>query len=139
MQSLKKLLLMLLAGVVVSAAAAPAQAQSGRMSVNIPFNFVVSGHTMKAGTYQIAEQRNFVAFVNDAGRARYTLLLPDDPAAVRNGNPYLRFIRYGNESFLTGIVFSEKDTARLPRSNREKEMVARSLGVPVSVEAGGSR
>lgn len=139
MQSLKKLLLLLFAAVVVSGVAAPAQAQSGRLSVNVPFDFLVDGHTMKAGVYRIHEQGNFLSFVNSAGEGRYALLLPDGPVATRDGNPYLRFTRYGNESFLTEIVFSDNDTARLPRTRREKEMMAQAVTEPVSVETGGSR
>ena len=140
MQSLKRLLMLLLAAVIVSAvAAAPAHAQSGRMVVDVPFDFVVAGHTMKAGNYRIQEQGNFLAFVNSRGETRYVLWQVDGRADRRDPNPYLRFSQYGSESFLTKIVFSEKDAVRVPPSASEKEMMARGVGEAISVESGAAR
>jgi len=141
MQNLKKSLLLLSIALVISAAAvAPAHAQAGRIKADIPFDFVLDKTTMKAGTYFIQTQGDFLSLRDDAGATRYVLALPGDKALLRNGQPYLRFNRYGNESFLSQIVFAEKNTVRLPQSGREKELEARSTtGDQIELRAGASR
>jgi hypothetical protein len=141
MQSVKKSLLVLLAAMAVSVLAqAPAQAQTACISVDVPFDFVLGNHLMKADRYRIQTQGNFLAVVNSAGQTRYVLMFPDGTAPSRNGQPYLRFHRYGNESFLTTVVFSEKDTVRLPRTSREKEITAQNkAGEPVDLGTAAAR
>ena len=126
MQSQKKSVLFLLAAVVVSALAiAPANAQGSRASFNVPFDFVVGKINLPAGTYRIGTQGNFVATVDGDGKATHFLLMATSDAASHDGRPYLRFTRYGKESFLTTIVFGGGATYVLPRSSREKEIMAR--------------
>ena len=125
MQNLKKsVLFVLMAVFVASLALMPAQAQSGSLSANVPFDFVLGKTTLKADTYRIQTQGSFIELVNAQGRSTYTLLLPGSDAANRNGQPYLVFTRYGTESFLSKIVFAADNIHNLPRSAREKEMMA---------------
>ena len=123
MQNLKKYVLFVLMTVfVASLAIVPAHAQG--ITANVPFDFVLGKTTMKADSYRLEKQGEFVAIVGVQGRTSYSLLLPDRDAASRDGQPYLIFTRYGTESFLSKIVFSAKVTYNLPRSSREKEMMA---------------
>ncbi len=125
MQSLKKSVLFLLMAVVVaSVAVAPAHAQSARVSANVPFDFVLGKTTMKAGSYRIEKQGSFIALVSEERKTRYALLFPGGDEANHNNEPYLIFTRYGTESFLNKVVFSATDTYDLPRSSREKEVMA---------------
>jgi|SRR5579864_5002278 len=141
MQSRKKSVLFLLAAVVVSAVAiAPAHAQGSRASFNVPFDFVIGQTKMEAGTYRIGTQGNFVAMVSGAGKTSYSVLMAAGSAATHEGQPYLRFTRYGRESFLNTIVFSEGSSFDLPRSSREKEIMARvTSGQQVDVLSEGTR
>ena len=41
-----------------------------------------------------------------------------------DGQPYLVFTRYGNVAFLSKVVFSENDNYDVPKTNREKELIA---------------
>jgi hypothetical protein len=126
MQSRKKSVLFLLAAVVVSALAiTPAQAQSPHASFTIPFDFVIGQTKMQAGTYRIGTEGNFIATVTGSGQSSYSLLMAASDAAGHSGKPYLRFTRYGHESFLTTIVFSDGVSYDLPRSSTEKEIMAR--------------
>ena len=124
MQNLKKTVLFVLMAVfVASLAIVPAHAQG--IAATVPFDFVVGKTTMKADSYRIETQGGFITLVDvQDGRASYALLSPGDDAANDNGQPYLVFTRYGTESFLSKVVFSADKTYNLPRSNREKEMIA---------------
>jgi hypothetical protein len=123
MQNLKKYVLLVLMTVfVASLALVPAYAQG--LSANVPFDFVLGKTTMKADNYRIQVEGGFVAIVGVQGATNYALLLPGGDAAIRDGKPYLIFTRYGTESFLSRIVFSADSIYNLPRSVREKEMMA---------------
>jgi hypothetical protein len=123
MQNLKKsMLLVLMAVFVASLTIVPAHAQG--IEATVPFDFVLGKTTLKADNYRIQMQGSFVAIVGAQGRASYALLLPGSDAANRNGQPYLVFTRYGTESFLSKVVFSADSIYNLPRSAREKEMMA---------------
>jgi len=140
MKNLKNSLLLLLAAVIVSAlAVVPAHAQSGRISANVPFDFVVDKTTLKAGTYAVKTDGDFLAIVSESGKTVYTLPLTGDSRDVHGGEPYLVFARYGNESFLTRVVFSESNTRRLAPNSREKEMMARTSGDTVNVHSGAGQ
>ena len=127
MQSQKKLLMFVLGAVIVSALAiAPAHAQSGRASFDVPFDFVAGKTVMKAGTYQIKTDGNFVVVFSN-GEAKSQLLMLPGSAAPRSGKEtYLQFTRYGNESFLSKVVFSNDLKFDLARSSREKEILAQT-------------
>lgn len=126
MQSHKKLLLFVLSAVMVSALAiAPAHAQSDRASFDVPFDFVVGQTVMKAGTYRFKTDESFVVLVSGGGKTSNLLLLPGSAAPREGRETYLQFNRYGNESFLSKVVFSNDTKFDLPRSSREKEILAR--------------
>jgi hypothetical protein len=141
MQNLRKYVLFAFMAVfVASLAIAPAHAQ-GRLAANVPFDFVLGQTTMKADTYRIESQGSFVALMDAEGRARYSMYLPgSDAADHHNGAPYLVFIRYGTETFLSRIVFSTDHTYDLPRSSKEKELAARlNSGEQIAVAIGAAR
>ena len=124
MQSLKKFVMLAMVALFGALAVAPAHAQSS-LTVNVPFDFVLGKTTFKSGSYRVARNgTSFAAFVDADRHAKYAMLLPGDDAPVRNGQPYLVFTRYGQESFLDKVVFSSDEVYDLPVSNREKEMKA---------------
>jgi hypothetical protein len=126
MQNLRKYVLFVLVGVfVASFAMAPAHAQSASISASVPFDFAVGATSLKAGSYRIVTQGSFVAFSLAGGNTTYTMLYQGVDATSRDGQPYLVFTRYGTESFLSKIVFSEDKSYAVPRSGREKELAAR--------------
>ena len=127
MQSRKKLLMFVLGAVIVSALAiAPAHAQSGRASFDVPFDFVAGTTVMKAGTYRFTTDGNFVVFVSNGEKTSQMMLLPGSAAPRSGRETYLQFTRYGNESFLSKVVFSNDVKFDLARSSREKEILARA-------------
>ena len=141
MQGLNKSVLLLLAGVVVSAfAIAPAHAQGSGAEFTIPFDFVMGQTKMEAGAYRIRTNGNFVATVSGSGKTSYSVLMIAGDAVSHKGLPYLRFTRYGKETFLDTIAFAGGTSYDLPRSSREKEVMARmSSGEQVDVVNVGTR
>ena len=124
MQNLKKFALFLLLTVfVTSLGIAPAHAQS-RLKADIPFDFELGKTTLKAGTYGVAVDGQFVILRGPDGKTVNALLLPGRADHHHKDEAYLIFTRYGQESFLNTIAFSVDQTYGLPRSNREKEMMA---------------
>jgi len=125
MQSLKKFVLFAgMAAIGAALAVAPAQAQSG-VSAKIPFNFVLGKTTLQAGQYRIAKSgESFVAVSGANGTTQFAMRLPGSHVRTSDGQPRLVFTRYGEESFLSKLVFSENEVYDLPVSGREKEMRA---------------
>ena len=105
---------------------APAHAQSRQLKANVPFAFSVGKTSLQAGNYRVGTEGAFVSFSKQGqgANAIYALLYPGSRASDHDGQPYLVFYRYGTESFLNKIVFSSNDVYELPRSNREKELMA---------------
>jgi hypothetical protein len=141
MQNLRKYVLFVFMAVfVASLAIAPAHAQSASISANVPFDFAVGKTSLKAGSYRIATQGSFVAFSLAGRNTTYTMLYPGGDASRRDGQPYLVFTRYGTESFLSKIVFSEDYSYAVPRSGREKELATHlNSGEQVAVLIGAAR
>jgi hypothetical protein len=144
MQSLKgSVLFALLAVFVATVAIAPAHAQSEGILVDVPFDFSVGSKHLQAGNYRIESagpSHSFIALAQTGGKTIYSIYNPSDRAAERNGEPYLVFTRSGEESFLTKIVVSAKESYDLPLTSRQKEILAQATSTDqVNIPAGGSR
>jgi len=109
----------------------------------IPFDFSAGGTQFQAGDYRVqipGEVGSFLLIARNGGDAKYTMLLPAHKEPLRNGEPYLVFHRYGTESFLTRVVFSDGQTYDLPRTSREKEILAGATSdEQVDLSMGSSR
>jgi hypothetical protein len=125
MQGIKKVVFMAVLAVVTMAAVAPAHAQDGRMSVNVPFDFVLGKSTLRSGQYHVERlPSGILLFTNlDGSLRRFAVLTPGGKATNRS-EPYLVFTRYGHDAFLSRVVFSAEDNYEVPKSNREKELIA---------------
>jgi len=143
MQTLKKYLFIgLMAVVAVASLNIPAAQAQGAVSVTIPFNFSVGSAQFEAGDYRLHPEGSlgsFLALAKIGGDTKFSMLLPgvnDEP----NRGPYLVFHRYGTEAFLTKVVFSPGETYNLPRTAREKEIIAeRNSGDQVEIPVGSAR
>jgi hypothetical protein len=127
MQGVKKLLFVAVMAVIAASAVAPAHAQDEkRMSVNVPFDFVLGKSALRNGQYKVEElPSGVVVFTTLDGHARqFALTSPGGKANGHNGDPYLVFTRYSGGTFLSRVVFSATDSYALPKTNREKELIA---------------
>ena len=124
MKSLLFAVLMIVLGTAISGT--PAHAQTGsRVSVNIPFDFVIGNAPLKAGSYTVEQvESGILSFSGRDGREhRFALTVLEDSA---NGSHHSHFVftRYGTEAFLNKVFLSaDNDCNQLPRSNREKKLV----------------
>jgi len=126
MQSVKKLgfvLGMAVLGAVV--ASLPARAEGDRrISVNIPFDFVVGNSTLKAGDYRVQElEKGVLDFGSADGQKHHFAIAESAPGNGRRSDPYLVFTRYGSEVFLSKIALSVDDSYEVQRSAREKQLI----------------
>jgi len=145
MQRLKKYLFIALMAVaaVASESIPAAQAQDAQAVATIPFNFAVGSTQFPAGDYRLHTEGFLGSFLAlskaGGGGTKFSLLMPgvsDSP----NRGPYLVFHRYGTEAFLTKVVFSPAETYNLPRTAREKEILASvNSGDQVEIPVGSSR
>ena len=116
--------LLIVLGTAISSA--PAHAQTGsRVSVNIPFDFVVGNATLKAGQYKVEQvESGLLSFSGlDGQEHRFALAILGNSANVGHHTHFV-FTRYGSEAFLSKVFLSDdNDCNQLPRSNREKELI----------------
>jgi hypothetical protein len=125
MKSLKKVGLFLFMGVLgATLAGTAAHAQSGgRITVTVPFDFMVGNSTLKAGPYRVEKMESGVVGFNSLdGQTHQFVLTAGGTRTSHGGNPYLVFNRYGSEAFLSSVTLSEDDSFEMPRSDREKEL-----------------
>jgi len=136
----KSVLFVLLAAFAAMLAITPARAQS-EFAVNVPFDFTIGDHTYKAGDYTVANSPNGVLSLSAYGqRSMFVLGQPAGKLEGRSSLPYLVFTKYGNEAFLTKVVFSDDNSRDLMLSNQEKQHIAQlESGEQVSVPVQSSR
>lgn len=144
MQNLKKYLFVgLMAVAVIASLNTPAaQAQGPGADVTIPFNFSVGSTQLEAGNYRVHTEGSlgsFLALSKIGGDTKFSMLRPginDEP----NRGPYLVFHRYGTEAFLTRVILSPSEAYDLPRTAREKEILAgANPGDHVEIPVGSAR
>jgi hypothetical protein len=125
MRSLKKSV-MLVVGAVFGAALVVGTAHAqDHIAVNVPFNFVLGKATLQSGHYRIARSgTSFASFIDVDRKAKFIMLLPGGDVRNHNGNPYLVFTRYGQETFLNKVVFSATESYDLPLTSKQKELRA---------------
>jgi hypothetical protein len=117
---------------VVVFAAQPLPAQTVRLSVDIPFEFVVGQETMPAGKYKVVQMAPSVMLLRsvDTGSASMFLTI----GAKGRGLPAvgkLVFNRYGDVYFLSRIWSPGSDIGReLPRSRYERELASSRPALP---------
>ena len=124
MQSAKKFVLVALVAVLgAMVAIVPAHADSDRrVSVTIPFDFVVGNSTLKAGDYRVEKlQSGVVDFGSASGRHHFALVAPGS-SDNRKSDPYLVFTRYGHQVFLSKIALSVDDNYEVLPGNTEKSL-----------------
>jgi hypothetical protein len=110
--------------------AACANAQTLKVTANVPFDFVVDKATLPAGAYSIDEITHGSAALTirnrDAGVSKMQLA---DHANSLNASPDTRLVfhRYGERYFLSQIWIAGETSGReFPISKREAEMAKNS-------------
>ena len=133
---LKSMLLAVITVFGMALTIVPAHAQNdSRVVANIPFEFSVGNTTLKAGNYRVEQLESGLISLSsqDGKEQRFALTFPGT-SDEQKSEPYLVFIRYGNESFLRKISISDDhDCLELPESSRERELIKNQAGAEVSL------
>lgn len=127
MKKLGAVLLMAVLGAMMSVSSAVAE--SDRIAVNIPFDFVVGNQTLKAGEYKVVRLESGVLELQDAGQKGYfALMVNGAPAANHHSDSYLIFNRYNGEAFLSKVALSVDASYDLLQGKREKQIRSTESG-----------
>jgi hypothetical protein len=96
-------------GLAALAVATRAQ-ELDQIIVNVPYNFVVSGKTLPAGTYRINRGSDHVAQVlaiTGVENSEGVLLISSEVASAREDKPHLTFQHVGDQYVLSQIETAE--------------------------------
>ena len=105
----------ILAAVVVTTGALSPQIGRAETTLNVPFSFTVSGHSMPAGVYIVKQDtfHNLVILRNQDTSKSFSYTLRPGDANADEVRVSLRFESSGDSHVLRGIRFGSKTTARL--------------------------
>src|SRR6185369_6331875 len=112
---------------VVIAVSTRAQDPGASVRAKIPFDFIVRGKTLPAGTYEIRRitDEPIGLIITNVNHRRDEAIFRTDPVYSRNepNHSLIVFHRYGDTYFLSEIVTAGEQTAReLTPSHAEKLM-----------------
>lgn len=108
--------------------AAAANAQSRSIKADIPFDFVAGTSQLQAGEYSLqrgisGSGDSVLRLVSlETGESYYLSAVPE--RAVRSGDSILKFNRYGDRHFLSGVVVPESDFAASFKKGQAERRVA---------------
>ena len=137
---MKKLFAVVVTGcflVLLIAGSAYAQFPGTSVRAAIPFEFVVQGTTLPAGTYEITRVTDEPVglLIRNVDHRRYQAMFPTEPLDARRvpNKSWLVFHRYGDTSFLSEVVTAgELRGEELYPSHQERtlrrEMAKNQLG-----------
>ena len=125
---MKKQVLRIVVGamVLLAALAAVAQNSSGKVLVNVPFEFVVGSQHMPPGRYMVTSAANGFLQIHDTEVADNQMFLPVN--SIYSNSPKdakLVFHRYGDTYFLAEVWNGKGVVGKqVVKSNAEKEILA---------------
>ena len=105
-------------------AAGVSQAQSARLTADVPVPFVVGDRTLPAGTYKVDESAGSAAVVIHAAGGRNVPAIANNTTSARDQKvSKLVFHRYGDRYFLAEIWSRGTSTGRqFPPTSLEREL-----------------
>jgi len=123
----------LCAATLLAFAATPAQAQSGALKVNIPFDFYAGDQQLPAGTYTIQPVASGTVILKSAERHASAALIGFYVSNPRRSNTArVIFNQYGSETFLSELWWTgQRDGLKPMPTNRERELAA--VGSPLRI------
>lgn len=141
---MKKLFIVMAIGSVLTvliAGTARAQMPGTVIRASIPFDFIVRGRTLPAGTYEITRitEEPLGLMIRNRDHRRDKAMFETEPVIVRRtpGKNELVFHRYGDSYFLSEVVTAGEETGReLMPSHAERQLereFARNQGEPETV------
>jgi hypothetical protein len=132
---------LLTASFALAAFAVASQAQAiDQIIVNVPYEFVVGGKTLPAGTYRVNRistssigELSITGTENHAG----VLLVSSDVASTNEDKPAVSFEKVGDQHFLSKIETAEH-IFTIPVSSKSAPIVAKNQSSPSTSSSSGS-
>src|SRR5215510_1504220 len=90
------------------------------LKANIPFDFMVSGKKLAAGTYTIRSTAQHVLSIHSWNMKQGAFVTTMDLQVSAENKPQLVFHRYGNQYFLAKVI-SPTGGIEVPKSKAERE------------------
>lgn len=102
------------AAVLVVGGAAAAHADE-RVSIRVPFDFIVGDTSMPAGTYRVGEVQNNAGLVAiESADGKHFATTMTIPAQARGQfAPELKFAKYDNQYFLSRVVTGDEESRQV--------------------------
>ncbi len=134
----KSLVVLLVAGVVSLAGAFSAQAQGTDAAlVKVPFQFIVSGKVLPAGSYRISMQTPnaavlLISSLDGSNVAAVTLTQAQRNAYSPDGAARVAFTKYGGQYFMSSVSMSGEDSRAVVLSRTSAEQALAKLNLKAS-------
>jgi hypothetical protein len=96
---------------------------------NVPFDFIVGGHTLPAGDYEFGtiSQGGVLRVMSESGKASAMTSSSADRDGGSRTAVLVEFHRYGNEYFLYKVWNGSTNYGReIPASRMEREVITRA-------------
>lgn len=107
---------------------ASAEAQTLQLKASIPFEFQVGKVRMPAGTYTMFHDNNVLRIVKSGHTHAVLAIANKNSLATPAAHSRLRFNRYGNEYFLSGVWQRGVQTGlSFAPGKRERELIASGM------------
>ena len=115
--------------------AAPLPAQTIALRANVPFDFIVGGHTLSAGEYSFGTigegEADVLRVQNAAGMTSSMALVSPDNSLSHSREALIVFHRYGSDYYLSGVWDGSRTiggSVPMSRSERETSKMASAAG-----------
>ncbi len=109
--------------------AAPLPAQSIEVKANVPFDFMVGGRTLPAGSYEfgLLSQGGVLRVMSESGSTSAMTASRVDHTGATQTATMVEFHRYGNDYFLYRVWNGTTNTGiEVPVSHTERELSSRA-------------
>jgi hypothetical protein len=125
--------IVLCAAMLAVALAAPAQTKPGDVVVDVPFDFIVAGHTMPAGHYIVAATGdNYIQVFQP--RMPGAFVATHHASRTKSDGSKVVFHRYGDSYFLSAVWVTGNVVGReLAPSHSERETAAHAAEMELAV------
>jgi hypothetical protein len=121
---------------IVAAAAVAAftplhiNASAAEMNCRVPFNFIVSGATLPAGTYLIGSSDGLL-MVSGHGKSAFVMGRPVSGSEDKSGHGKVVFLKSGPRYYLIEVWRADGTGHEIGLSHRQVEERARAANAPV--------
>jgi hypothetical protein len=106
-----------------------ANAQTGTIIAEVPFNYIVNGKAMPAGKSRVKIENNGQAYLWITSEQRSAFAMPNEGESAKPAKETsLVFHKYGDRYFLAGVKREGQNRSyELPAGSLEKELRATSV------------